>query len=762
MINIRCNVYITFVLFTSLVIALFSFSAHANFYDQTNISTQKIVTSNYSHQLNKNKPISNQQCISCHQNSQHDWKQSDHAKAMAVANNSSILGDFNQINVEYKGQKAFFFKKDNRYLVTISLDNNSDTYPIKYTFGHFPLQQYLVETEQGKLQVLPFAWDTRDKSSGGQRWYHHSAHVSDNEKISAADRLHWRQPLQNWNGMCADCHSDGLVRQYSIEDNKFDTQFDNINVGCLSCHGDMSDHSRDEAATLGAKITKPISKESGLWLRNENDKTAHWQGERRDNSFMDNCFSCHALREPLTDGFKANIPFLDQFTPQLLSAPNYYPDGQIKEEVYVYGSFLQSKMFEAGVNCLDCHDKHTMKLKIEGNGVCLQCHSHHVYDVKKHHKHDENSNGAQCVNCHMPETTFMGVDNRRDHSFKIPRPDISKLFNTPNACMNCHVDKSNQWASKQLSQWNGKPKNLKMSKQRLIALNTGQSLTLSQHLSIIEDEKLDVISRATAVELLGMTSQSITADSLVSYLTHKEPLIRLSAAKVSSLLSTNDKIKYLTVLLNDKYKSIRVAAARQLVTSDMSAAVVLMSKQSLFNDALKELIVVNKVNSWRGEGASNQGLLAIEMKEFKEAEQSLLHAISVDPYFDVVYLNLVDFYRRQQRHMDVVSTLSKGIKNNRNSAALYYAFGLHYIRQQNIKDAIGYLDKSMSLTPMNERYAYTYILALDGVGQGIEAISMLKSIIHRYKNKTQLKALGLHLSKKLKLKSEHQWFLKVE
>ena len=181
-----------------------------------------------------------------------------------------------------------------------------------------------------------------------------------------------------------------------------------------------------------------------------------------------------------------------------------------------------------------------------------------------------------------------------------------------------------------------------MSKQRLIALNSGQSLTLSQHLSIIEDEQLDVISRATAVELLGMTTQSITADLLVPYLTHKEPLIRLSAAKASSLLSTSDKVKYLTVLLNDKYKSIRVAAARQLVTSDMSTSVVLMSKPSLFNDALKELIVANKVNSWRGEGASNQGMLAIDLKKFKEAEQLLLQAINVDPYFEVVYLNLVD------------------------------------------------------------------------------------------------------------------------
>ena len=135
---------------------------------------------------------------------------------------------------------------------------------------------------------------------------------------------------------------------------------------------------------------------------------------------MYNCFSCHALRAPLTDGIKANKPFLEQFTPQLPAAPNYYADGQIKEDVYFYGTFLQSKMYGKGVNCLDCHDKHTMKLKVEGNGLCLQCHGGEVYNVKEHYQHNEDSTGAQCVTFYMPENRYMGADDRRDHSFKIP------------------------------------------------------------------------------------------------------------------------------------------------------------------------------------------------------------------------------------------------------------------------------------------------------------------------------------------------------
>ncbi|NQY88636.1 MAG: hypothetical protein HRT51_12990 [Colwellia sp.] len=704
------------------------------------------------HEFQKDNPITNQQCISCHQSSQHEWQQSDHAKAMAIADKSSVLANFDNKQVEHYGQKAFFFIKDNRYQVTISYEDKTDTYPIKYTFGHFPLQQYLVETEPGKLQVLPFAWDSRNKAEGGQRWYHNYSH----EEISPEDRLHWRQPLQNWNGMCADCHSDGLVRDYNPEKNSFTSQFDNINVGCLSCHGDMSDHVRKTRQRNVAEDVTSIKHPTGQWLRNIGDKTAHWQGEQRDNAFMDGCFACHSLRAPLTDGIDATKPFFDQFTPQLLASPNYHADGQIKEEVYVYGSFLQSKMFAAGVNCLDCHNKHTMKLKVEGNGLCLQCHGGEVYSVKEHHQHKDNSAGAQCVNCHMPENRYMGVDDRRDHSFKIPRPDLSLGFNTPNACTSCHDDKSNQWANEKLEKWHGKAKIVLASKQLLMMLNSGHGISLDQHLSIIADEKLDVISRATAIQLLSYATPTLSADVLVPYLTHAEALIRLNAASVATLMRPVEKVKYLTPLLSDDYKAVRVAAARSLVSSKISAA-----NQKVFAQAFKELIHANNVNSWRGEGVANQGVLAIEMNNLTDAEKSFKNSIKIEPYFATGYINLADIYRAQQRPFQVNSVLSKGIKNNPNSAALHYSYGLHFVRQKKLQKALVLLDKSITLMPSNAQYAYTYVLGLDGAGQSRQALTKLKTLIINYQDNAQLKELGLYLSQKLNLRTEYNWFMKL-
>ncbi|MDO7085552.1 multiheme c-type cytochrome [Pseudocolwellia sp. AS88] len=720
------------------------------------VSIQASAVEEYS--FEKSNPISNQTCVSCHQQSQKEWQKSDHAKAMAIPTKQTVLADFNNVNVKHYGQRAYFFIKDNTYQVTISYDDKSDTYPIKYTFGHYPLQQYLVEVEKGKLQVLPFAWDSRDKKQGGQRWYHNYSH----EEIRPEDRLHWRQPLQNWNGMCADCHSDRLVRNYDVDNNSFASEFDNINVGCLSCHGDMTNHnttkfqSQSSSRNVSADVIS-AKHPTGQWLRNITDKTAHWQGEKRDNSFMDNCFACHSLRSPLTDSFKANTAFLDQFIPQLPSAPNYHTDGQIKEEVYVYGSFLQSKMFTAGVNCLDCHDKHTMKVKVEGNGLCLQCHSNDEYNVKKHHQHESNSTGAQCVNCHMPETTFMGVDDRRDHSFKIPQPHLSDEFNTPNACIKCHEDKSNKWASDTLLNWKGKHNAILPSKLLLMRLNNGEAITLAQHFSIIADEQIPVINRAAAIQLLNFTTPSIPAEDLVPYLSHKEALIRLSAASAITLSTPEERLKYLIPLLKDKYRSIRVSTARGLIGMNIPNV-----NKTAFDNAFNELVNANNLNSWRGEGRGNQALLAMSSNNLKAAEKSLVEAIKIDPYFEAAYINLADIYRTQQRTFQVNSVLAKGIKNLPKSAALHYSYGLYFVRQKNMEKAIGLFDEAMMLMPDNSQYAYTYVLALDGMGQSEKALNTLKALIVTYQDTAQLKELGLYLSQKLRLRSEYNWFMKLK
>jgi len=294
-----------------------------------------------------------------------------------------------------------------------------------------------------------------------------------------------------------------------------------------------------------------------------------------------------------------------------------------------------------------------------------------------------------------------------------------------------------------------------------LALNSGQAITLKQHLSIIADENLDVISRATAIQLLSYTTQYsgseiLSAQTLVSYLTHTEPLLRLSAVTVATQLPSADRIKVISPLLNDRYKAIRVAAARSMVTSDIAK-----EDQALFDKAFKALMHANGVNSWRGEGVANQGVLAIEMNDLTQAEKSFKKAINIEPYFESGYINLADIYRAQQKTFLVASVLSKGIKNNPKSAALHYSYGLYFVRQKKLDKGLVHFEKSMMLMPTNAQYAYTYVLGLDGAGQSRHALTKLKTLIINYQDKAQLKELGLYLSQKLKLRAEYNWFMNI-
>lgn len=681
-------------------------------------------------------------CVSCHQQQINDWEKSDHAKAMSIADKNTVLAPFAGEEVMHYQQKAKFFKNNNGFKVTVSHGKNINTYTVDYTFGHYPLQQYLVQTKQGSYQVLPFAWDSRLKQDGGQRWYHNYQ----NEEITPQDRLHWQQPLQNWNGMCADCHSDGFKRNYDSDINQFSSTFTNINVGCVSCHGKMDKH--DELTTLGADLNKrqnqqTITKKQGAWLREIGQNTAKWQGEKRENEFMDQCFACHSLRSPLNDGIEPKEAFLDQFTPQLLQAPNYHADGQIKEEVYVYGSFLQSKMYANGVNCLDCHDTHTMKVKVQGNGLCLQCHASEVFAQKQHHQHNQDSEGAQCVNCHMPETRYMGVDDRRDHSFKIPRPDLSKQFDTPNACTTCHEGETIDWALNALITWQKTPASDRDTRTHYLALQSGHSLSLEQHLAIVADSQLDIMSRASALRLLPQSTQQLSSEQLKPYITHPQNLLRLAAANVAGLIHPGFRAELLAPLLTDKLKAIRVEAARGLVDVYIPEAYV-----ADFNKSYQELDIAYMQSTWRGEGWLNIGALAMAKNDLQGTEQAFKKAIKVDRYYDQAYSNLAEFYRNQGKSSQVVSVLTKGVNTIPASALLNYSFGLHMVRQKDTNKALDWFAKSMVLAPNDPHYAYVYCLALDGLGQTTKALTLLKGYVSSYTQNQQLVELGLSLSQK--------------
>ncbi|MCA0892170.1 multiheme c-type cytochrome [Microbulbifer agarilyticus] len=692
---------------------------------------------------------SDNNCVACHAEQVASWQESDHAKAMDLPTEQSVLGNFDNATAKHFSQKARFYRSKGLFKIEFEEQGKKSQYQVAYTFGHYPLQQYLIETGNGKLQVFPFAWDSRPQTQGGQRWYP----IYPDEDIQSADRLHWLQPMQNWNGMCADCHSDGLKRNYSILDNSFNSKWDNINVGCQSCHGKMPEHGN--STSKGSNEAVPhydANTAIAGWMLNPGDAVAHWLGKKRNPALMDTCFSCHSLRSPLTDGFEPDTPYLDQFSPTLLAQPLYHADGQIKDEVYVYGSFLQSKMYQAGVNCMDCHNPHSMQVKDTGNGLCLQCHNPTVYQQESHTQHPLDSAGGQCINCHMPATTYMGVDARRDHSFKVPAPHLSDRYDTPNACSNCHQDKSNQWASEAIERWHGKPEPMPNAEHLFMTLQHSGNLPPADHFRLANSTGLSEIKRASAIALLPNSLNQLADADIQPWVESQEPLIRLATAKIGHLLPEEERGKSFARLINDRYRAIRVAAALHLIGLDTGT-------QEIQQRAFSELTEANTVSSWRGEGNLNRSLMLSRQGKAKESIRAMLDAIEVDPHFDASYINLSDTYRNLGQPDKERKTLAQGLENNPKSGTLHYAQGLLEIRSGNKNTSVKSFREAMRHEPDNERYAYLYFLALDSIGQTDKAQRELKHLVKRYRNNAQLIQLGLNFSQKLQDRESFQFFL---
>lgn len=372
-------------------------------------------------------------CIQCHQNEAKAFDNSHHDLAMDLATDQTVLGDFNDATLEHDGMTSRMFRDGARFMVhTEGPTGEMQDFEVKYVFGVDPLQQYMVEfdrtadmlpTEIPRVQVLRISWDTHHK-----KWFYlRPPDVAD--KLATDDPLHWTGIAQRWQTMCADCHSTNLKTNFDTQSVSYKTTFSEIDVSCEACHGPGSVH------------VDLANARSLFWDRKLGYGLNQLKGESSEPQ-LQTCAQCHSRRGLIAGDFHGGDSYHEHFRQELLQSDTYFDDGQIKDEVYVYGSFVQSKMYHKGIRCTDCHDPHSLQLKHPGNETCTSCHQHPAgkYDVPSHHHHAVGSEGAKCVNCHMAGRTYMDLDFRHDHSFRIPRPDLSVKWGTPNACTACHVN----------------------------------------------------------------------------------------------------------------------------------------------------------------------------------------------------------------------------------------------------------------------------------------------------------------------------------
>ena len=538
--------------------------------------------------------VGGQRCATCHADQVAQWTGSHHDHAMDEANEQTVLGDFNDAELEHWGVRSRMFRRDGAYWVhTEGPDGAMADFRVRYVFGVEPLQQYLVEFDRpdnlpsdaiARMQVLPVCWNTEKRE-----WFYLSP-PDVQEKLAPDDPLHWTGSAQTWNHMCAECHSTNLQKGYDVASRTYHTTFSDIDVNCEACHGPGSVHIELAEAT------------SLFWDRKHHYGLSKIKG-RPATAEIEVCAPCHSRRSVMVPDAHPGAPYHDHYVNELIRPGTYYPDGQILDEVYVYGSFLQSKMYKKGIACSDCHDPHTTRVKHTDNRLCTSCHAHPAgkYDVVTHHRHYPGQAGSKCVDCHMPATPFMEVDLRRDHSLRVPRPDLSMKLGTPNACTGCHlklenvpessrsvlthyskwleqarngdqavqneIDRANAWCAEWFEVW--------FSRQtrpthygELLARGRQHDPTVAGELSeLVGDHQTPAIVRATAVEqLLAIdVSNESRKSALRKAFADADPMVRMAVIPFAETLPRRELLQLVEPLLDDRSRGVRIGAARALL-----------------------------------------------------------------------------------------------------------------------------------------------------------------------------------------------------
>jgi predicted CXXCH cytochrome family protein len=668
-------------------------------------------------------------CARCHQAEHDAWTGSHHALAMQDATEQTVLGDFHDARFSYAGVTSRFFRRDGKFFVeTDGPDGKTAEFQVTHTFGIDPLQQYLVAFPGGRRQALPLAWDTRRK-----RWFH----LYPGERVDYRDELHWTGPAQNWNYMCGECHATDYHKNYVAAADSYATVASRFDVGCQACHGPASRH-LDRVGRGGAPAPSRPADE----VKRDFDADLSAADSRTQ---IETCARCHARRGTLSGAYKYGAPLMDTHLPALLTDPLYYADGQIHDEDYEYASFLQSRMYARGVRCSDCHDPHSGKTRQPGNALCVTCHNatvpaagthidtsalkHKDYDSPAHYFHQPGQPGSRCVDCHAPTRTYMVVHARHDHSFRIPRPDLTVAMGTPNACTGCHTGKTARWAAAVVARWYGP--NRRQEPHYGLALDAGRHAkagAVPGLVALAGDRSQAAIVRATALELLRRYPGRSALAALQRGLVDGDPLVRRAAVEGQDRLEAADRIVALTPLLHDSVRAVRIEAARLLAPA---AAGLDEEQRKSLGRSVAEFEAVQTENADRPEGPANLGNLYLSRGEMDRAESAYRKAIALDRRFVPAYANLADLYRAGGREADADRTLREGLQKVPGAAALHEALGLTLVRQDRKQEALAEFAAAAKQAPEEPRYSFVYAVALHDGGRRAEAIRLLEAAAQR-------------------------------
>lgn len=671
----------------------------------------------------KPKWVDEQQCQTCHSDAVKAWQGSHHQLAMQPANADTVLGDFSMQH--YSRGVSTGFRRDGDTFWFKSEDENGQRaeFKVAYTFGLEPLQQYLLELPGGRLQAHDTAWDVEK-----QQWFH----LSPKQQTDSTDLLHWSGSQQNANAMCIECHTSAFQRGFDAEWQRFDSRWRALGVGCQSCHGPASNHLQlvqDERQALG---------NHGFTL---DLRSASNQAE------VETCARCHSRRSVLGGSPSPSGQLYDDYHPAGLSAQLYQVDGKIKDEVFEYGSFVQSRMYGAGVRCSDCHEPHSAELRLSGNGVCIQCHNPQAqprragiqtsgligkdYDSPQHHQHVAGSVGAQCSSCHMPGKLYMQVDYRHDHSFSVPNPVQAKTLGISDACLDCHAEDQPQAIIQAFVDWYGQPSlprdggYAKVLADARAASPGAAAMLLAQ----LDRRDLPGLRKAALLAELPRYPSAAALSAVRQGLQDVDPAVRLAAIDaLPALIAPQQLVQHLWPLLKDARRAVRLSATWQLLQVPQE----LRPSGAAWQMALQAYESSQQAQLDRAEALVNlAGLYQLSSRD-AQVEPLLRQALQRDRHFHPARVMLAQQLEMQGQGKEARELLLEGARVYPQEAALQHALGLQLVRQGERAEALRRLEQAVELEPDNVEYAYVLAIAWHDSGRVEQSIDLLRRQLQKY------------------------------
>lgn len=641
-------------------------------------------------------------CRECHAWEYDTWKKSHHGLAERSWDSALDRAAFDPAHTFKHGSQTSEARLDAQKaeVVTLGFGGKREAYPVERVIGEDPLRQFLVKRDGGRLQTLEVAWDPNRKE-----WFN----VYGGEDRQPGEWGHWTGRGMNWNNMCATCHNTRPRKNYDAPTDSYHTAMAEVSVSCESCHGPMRDHVSWQKSYAGSGKLDPTL------------------GKLTKDQMFDTCGSCHSRRMELTGDFKPGDKYHDQF---ILSIPDesniFHPDGQIWDEDYEFTAFLGSRMHHAGVRCWDCHEPHSSKLVLpkENNLLCMRCHNggypnSPIIDPVAHSFHKSDSTGNQCVNCHMPQTTYMQRHARRDHGFTIPDPLITKQHGIPNACNRCHTDKDTEWALAATEKWWGAKMNrrTRVRAQTLASAKEGVESAKNGLVGLLTSDETPFWKAVSANMLERWSQEPVVANTLLQMLNHTNSLVRANAAHSLGPWAGQGNRTVdgaLRNLLNDEARSVRYIAAWAMRRS-----------LDLNSKAGKELVRTLDYNQDQPVGQLQKGVLHLTRNEVSQALPYFERAVSWDSRSADIRQEYATVLSMAGRSQDALVQIQEACKLAPNNAEHRYRLGLAFAEVGDLSQAMKALEETVRLDPRNARAWYNLGLSRNQLGDANGALDAL-------------------------------------